>query len=65
MTPLIDNVLVLGAAFAVGETVMLLVRSGGPVVATVSAGWQRITIAAAIGIAVGTGLGLAGVKVLQ
>ncbi|MEW5964990.1 MAG: hypothetical protein AB1749_15700 [Pseudomonadota bacterium] len=65
MTPLIDNVLVLGCAFAVGETAMLLVRGGGPLVATVNAGWRRIAIAAAVGIAVGTGLGLAGVKVLQ
>jgi hypothetical protein len=56
---------VLGCAFAVGETVMLLVRGGGPLVATVNAGWRRIAIAAAVGIAVGTGLGLAGVKVLQ
>ena len=66
VSPIVDNMLVLAAAFAVGETVLMLVSSGGgPVVARIHAARHRIVIAAAVGMAVGAGLGMAGVKGMQ
>jgi len=64
VSPIIDNMLMLGCAFAVGETILMLVRTGGgPIVAKVHAARQRIAVAAVVGMSIGAGLGLANIKV--